>query len=145
MNWKYYIIHEWSGERRQWGELLLLPDDAFYKEEALWLTIDCLGDFNPENEANKELYYKEWYYEALQKLGNQDYWVKEEGSDFPGDSDMIIKAKNFTKDEFLYWVSILIKEKALPIIDLVAAPIEDFVGRHSQADLIYYLQKAYKT
>jgi len=143
VDWKYHIIHEWSEERCQWAELLLLPDDAIYKGEALWVTIDCLGSFDPENEVDKE--DKEWYYKALQKLADQDYWVREEGSDFPCDSDMIIKAKNFTRDEFLYWVSIWIKEKALPITELVAAPIEDFVGIHSQADLIKKKKKVYKT
>jgi hypothetical protein len=44
MNWKYFIPHIWERDREIWEDVYLLPIDGHYNEEALWLTIDALGN-----------------------------------------------------------------------------------------------------
>lgn len=43
-----------------------------------------------------------------------------------GDSNMIINAKDFSKEEFLEYVKIFIREMDIPITDLIDAPVNEF-------------------
>jgi hypothetical protein len=138
MNWKYYIMHSFKDDwRMKWAELYIIPDDPSYNGEALWVTIDCIGE-SPRHKGEDEV---KFHKEAKKLLGDADYRVCEE--DEMGDSDMLINAEDFSKDEFLEYVKIWIKKNGFQITDLISAPVEDFSGRGDNADAINEIIKNY--
>ncbi len=139
MNWKYRLIHEWpEGERTIWAELFLLPDDPNYEGEALWVTIDCVGENHGEDERDIR-----WYKKAQEKLGNLSYKIITE-EDNMGDTNMIIAASDFSKDEFLQWVKTWIRSQGLPVDELIPASLDHFTGRNQHADFIKNITDKYK-
>lgn len=73
MNWKYHILHSWPEPRQYWEDIFLLPDTPAYTDEAIWLTIDALGDVDhPESHNWSEMELDE----MLEKLGEEDYWIE---------------------------------------------------------------------
>jgi hypothetical protein len=140
MKWRYYIHHEWpDGERRKWAELFILPDDSSYDGEALWVTIDCVGEA-PGDDSDEDTIKR--YQKAQKKLGDSSYCIITEADDM-GDTNMIVAASNFSKDEFLEWVKVWIKAQGLPVSELISAPLEQFIGRHQHADFLHALIKKY--
>ncbi len=132
MRWKYLIPHTWKFPRETWADVLLLPDDPEYKGDALMLTIDALGDLSKPSIDEEE---EEFRKDALEKLGSKDYWV--------GVGRMIVRVKDFNKEEFLNFVKIWFDENGLDVSELIETTIEDFKGKHAMADLIITLQKSY--
>ena len=140
MNWIYYIHHEWpEGERMRWAELFILPDDPSYDGQALWVTIDCVGE-TPSDNSDTDLV--EWYQKAQEKLGDSAFRLIDESDDM-GDTNMVVATSDFSKDEFLNWVKTWTKATGLPIANLTPAPLDEFTGRHEHADFLRTLQKMY--
>lgn len=54
---------------------------------------------------------------------------------------MIVRANDFSKKEFLGWVKVWMREKGLPVDQLVQAPIGFFRGRSGVADGFYAMQQ----
>jgi len=134
MNWRYYIPHDWpESGRTTWEDIFILPDDPSYSGEALWLTINCLGEPPGENSGVEP---SEWA-EAAAMLGDAPYRVSDE-ADGPG-IDMIVRGVDFSEGEFLEWVKEWLRVKGIAVSELVPAPLEDFAGRLSQADFILRL------
>ncbi len=135
INWKYYIPHTWEdNEKFRWADIWLLPDKSDYKGDSLWLTIDALG--NSSDIYNEE--QKEYREEMLQKLGDRDFYCDDEKL------DMIVRADNFTKEEFLKWVKVCITHKGFPCKDLVESTFEDFKDTNEQAKVIYNISESLK-
>ena len=128
MNWKYFIPHIWEEGLTTWEDIFLLPDSPEYKDDAVWLTIDALGDVDDPESMGIPL---EAIAYRLDKLGDRDYWI--EGG------DMIARTEAFDKPEFLQWVRVWMEATGLQVDELIEAPIEDFLGRCAQADFIRML------
>jgi hypothetical protein len=137
MNWKYWIMHKWTDERFRWGEAFILPDDPEYDGDALWITIDCIG--TPEDHISHEEIV--WYEEAKTMLGNSPYYLC--ASDELGDTDLLVNAKDFTKDDFLNWILIWLQEQGIKADNLIGAPLDDFLGRHEHADFLNEIIQQY--
>lgn len=134
LDWKYHVIHTWASERLSWAEALLLPDDPAWIGEALWFTLDGLHD-SPGAQ--------EWLDQALAHLDGREFWVRDEHSEMMGDADMIVRAQDFSKEEFLEWMRVWIREKGMPVGELREAPFVEFEGRHAMADFVSDLQARY--
>jgi hypothetical protein len=130
MNWKYYIPHIWDSPRTVWEDVWLLPDDLTYSDQSLWLTVDALGDASDPSHGDER---EEFQREALEKLGDQDYWIEA--------GEMIVRTRDFTKEELLEYVSIWLRETGLPVTALVEAPREDFAETNEHARIIMSLCK----
>jgi len=130
MNWKYHIPHTWDPptQRMGWAEVWLLPNDPSYKGGSIWLTIDALAGGPDDMEPG------EFRKEALQKLGDRDFWIK--------DGDMIVRVEDFNREEFLQWVKVWIENRGLQFSGLVEAPFEDFAGTNKMARVIGPLRKS---
>jgi hypothetical protein len=125
MRWKYFIPHVWNRTRQAWEDIYLLPADELYKGQALWLTVDALGDrTNVEHGTDRE----EFQVEALKKLGDRPYLID--------GADMIVRSADFSMDELLDWVRIWLRENRLTVTDLVEASVEEFSGKAFHADLM---------
>jgi hypothetical protein len=131
MKWKYHIPHAWdpATQRMGWAEVWLLPDDPGYNGGSIWLTIDALSGGPDDVEP------AEFRREALQKLGDQDVWVK--------GSDMIVRVENFDRQEFLQWAKVWLEYTGLKVSELVEAPFEDFAGTNNMARVIKEIRKNY--
>jgi hypothetical protein len=149
MTWKYWIMHEWAeGVRFQCGELFVLPDEQSYEGQALWLTIDCVPKVRDDQNSWRwhlsEEEQIEWYETARAKLGDaQQCLIAEE--DGLGDSDMLVAAASFTREEFIEWVLVWFREQGIRAHRLVSASLEDFTGRHEHANLLGELISEYAT
>jgi hypothetical protein len=138
MKWKYHIPHVWDPptERVGWADVWLLPDDPAYNGGSLWLTIDALsgGAFDTEPGAFRA--------EALRKLGDREFWVKSEDEmSSAKDCDMIVRAENFDRAEFLGWVQKWIEHQELEFSGLIEAPFEDFADSNDMARTIKSIQQ----
>jgi hypothetical protein len=120
MKWKYYIPHQWTQPRTVWEDIWLLPANPGYAGQSIWLTIDALGDMiHPESDR------AEFQEKALAKLGDKDFWIEA--------ADMIVRAEDFDKEEFLGWVHIWLKETGFEVAELIECPITDFTGTNNHA------------
>jgi hypothetical protein len=125
MNWKYHIPHVWNTTRTVWEDVYLLPDLPDHESESIWLTIDALGDAaDPAHGSDRE----EFQREALEKLGDKEDWV--------GGADMIIRARDFSKEELLQWVKVWLRESGFPVASLEEAPFSDFAGTNQHANIL---------
>jgi hypothetical protein len=129
VTWKYCLHHTWPDGPRGWAEAFVRPDDPS-SAESLWVTIDCVGAVEEESQRSQRLHA--W-------LGDRPYRVAEDGE--AGDSDVIVNAAEFTQAEFLEWVKVWLRAKGFDVTDLVAAPLEEFAGTHSHADLLVQLTR----
>ena len=76
MNWKYFTPHAWDDRSKTWEDIFLLPDTPEYKDDAVWLTIDALGEVDdPESMGITQ----QEVTSMLEKLGDKDCWI--EGGD----------------------------------------------------------------
>ena len=130
MNWKYYIPHSWNSPRAVWEDVWLLPCDPDYKGESIWLTVDALGDASDPTHGSER---PEFQKEALEKLGQNDYWIEA--------GDMIVRARDFSKEELLEWVKTWLRETGFKVTALVEASIEEFAETNEQAKMIMSLRK----
>jgi hypothetical protein len=129
MDWKYFIPHVWERERQVWEDVYLLPLDGSDHSQALWLTVDAIG--NPEIPEHG-LDWAEFQSEALQKLGDRPFHI--EGT------DMLIRAIDFSKAELLDWVRVWLRENGRPVAGLIEGTTEDFRGKAFHADLLSNFQ-----
>jgi hypothetical protein len=114
-----------------WADVWLLPDDPRYRGGSLWLTVDALsgGAFDMEEGEFRE--------EALRKLGDAQFWSrKEDDVCSVKDSDMIVRAEDFDRAEFLGWVQKWIEHQGWSFSGLVEAPFEDFADSNHMARTI---------
>jgi hypothetical protein len=100
----------------------------------LWVTIDCVEPApgtttNPTLDEEPES-LRHW-------LGDRPYRVADNGE--AGDADLVVRARDFTKPEFLGWVEVWLRAKGLKVTELVHAPQSDFAGTHAHADLLIRL------
>ena len=129
MKWKYHIPHEWDTPRTVGEDVWLLPDDPDYKGNSIWLTIDALGDSSdPSHGSEREEFQKE----ALEKLGNKEFWID--------NADMIIRVRDFNKEELLVWVKVWLTENGFTVSDLIEAPFKEFAETNDHAKLIEQLK-----
>lgn len=135
MRWKYCIHHEWPEERTTWAEAFVRPDDPAYTGQSLWVTIDCIGEFpagtrSASSEEHETL--RNW-------LGDRPYRVAENGEQ--GDTDLLVNATDFTQAQFVDWTKVWLNDKRLAATELISAPMKEFEGTHSHADLLAHLIK----
>jgi hypothetical protein len=130
MNWKYYIPHVWDAPRTVWGDVWLLPCDPNYKGESIWLTVDALGDVSEPTHGSERAEFQK---QALERLGQSDYWIEA--------GDMIVRAKDFSKEELLEWVKTWLTATGFKVTALVEAPMEEFAETNQQARIISSLGK----
>lgn len=72
MNRKYYIINNFEyNNRLDWAELFILPADTSYTSEALFITIDCIGE-SPRNDEDEMI---ERHKERKTLIGDSDYYL----------------------------------------------------------------------
>jgi hypothetical protein len=138
VNWKYHIPHIWDPPTRRmgWAEVWLLPDDPEYRGESVWLTIDALSggpDFGVEP--------GEFRRQALEKIGERPFWIRPRGDanarlEAGADCDMLVRAEDFDREEFLKWVELWLRETGLACSGLIEAPYDDFAGSNKQARAI---------
>ena len=81
MIWRYYIPHAWGPEERMtWADVLLMPADPSYTDQALTLTVDAVPDCATPFEFDKE---------AI---------------------DLAVPVTDFSKEECLAWVERWLRE-----------------------------------
>jgi hypothetical protein len=130
MKWKYHIPHTWEppSQRMGWADVWLLPDDPAYDGDSVWLTIDALGGGADDMEPG------EFRREALEKLGGRDFWIKTaDDASSAKDCDMIVRAENFDRAEFLVWVQKWIESQGWQFSSLLQAPFEEFENSNQMA------------
>ena len=119
MKWKYYIPAEWNpDERHTWEDVWLLPDDENYRGESVWLTIDSLTsatEFVDENDRHSQLQPGEFSIDGV---------------------DMIVGVNDFSKNEFLHWVEVWLRESGFVDSELLEAAYEDFKDSNAEARAI---------
>jgi hypothetical protein len=99
----------------------------------LWVTIDCVEA--PTETTNS---VRDEESERLRQwLGERPYRVADNGE--AGDADLVVRARDFTKPEFLSWVEVWLRAKGFTVTELVEAPLSDFAGTHPHADLLIRL------
>jgi hypothetical protein len=130
MNWKYHIPHVWDSQRAVWEDVWLLPEGPSYDGGSIWLTVDALGDASDPTHGSQRAEFQK---EALKKLGHKDYWIEV--------GEMIVRAKDFSKEELLDWVKIWLIETGFEVTALVEAPPEDFAETNDHARVIMSLGK----
>ena len=117
--------HIWDTPRQVWEDIYLLPDKSDYDGQALHLTVDALGDpEDPSHGTDQE----EFHAEALKKLGSEEFWAD--------DSDMIVRARDFSKAELLEWVKLWLGDQGLRASSFIEAPLSEFEGRTSHASVV---------
>lgn len=126
MRWKYYIPHTWAeGSRTPWAEIWLLPEDDRFSGKSVCLTIDALGDASdPTHGSDRAAFQKT----ALEKLGDHDHWIH--------GAEMVVRARDFTKEEFFAWVAVWLTKTGSREGQLVAGSRNDFSGSNPVATLI---------
>lgn len=108
------------------------PADPTYTGESLWVTIDCVDTATASHSSSEDDSgtLRLW-------LGDRPYRVAENGE--AGDTDLVVNAPDFTKDEFLGWVEVWLRAKGFPVTELVDAPLSEFAGTHRHADFLIQL------
>ena len=118
MNWKYYCPRTWDEPRQVWEEVHLLPDDPSYKGEAIWLTVDALGDAqNPAHGSDRAAFQEE----ALQKLGDNAFHIEV--------SDMIVRQTDFSMPELVEFARLFLTQQGKPVNEMVEGTLDEFFGR----------------
>jgi len=116
MKWKYYIPAEWKpDERHTWEDVWLLPGDENYRGESVWLTIDSLTsatEFLDEGHQHSQLQPGEFSIDG---------------------GDMIVGVNDFSKNEFLDWVEVWLRESGFVDSELLEASYEDFKDSNPEA------------
>jgi len=125
MDWKYFIPHVWEQKRQVWEDVYLLPIDDHYNGQALWLTIDALGNVEIHEHGSDRANFRD---DALRKLGDRPFHI--EGT------DMLIRAEDFSLAELLDWARVWLRENGLPVIRLIEGTTEDFRGKAFHVDLL---------
>jgi hypothetical protein len=133
VRWKYWIHHAWPEERTQWAEAFVRPEDPTYTGDSLWVTIDCVE--TAQGKTNSAL--DEESENLRQWLGDRPYRVAANGE--AGDADLVVKARDFTRSEFLGWVEVWLRAKGFAVTELVHAPLSDFASTHPHADFLIRL------
>ena len=120
-----------------WADVWLLPDDPAYQGDSAWLTIDALGG-GPDDMGPGE-----FRREALEKLRDRDFWVKS-GDDASSvkDCDMIVRAENFDRAEFLVWVQKWLESRGWEFSGLMEAPFEDFENSNDMARTVKAIKES---
>jgi hypothetical protein len=44
MKWLYRAAHVWDGDRTEWEDIYLRPDDPSHRGDSIWLTVDAIGE-----------------------------------------------------------------------------------------------------
>src|SRR5439155_21764974 len=102
-----------------------LPVNTQYEGEAIWLTIDALGNVETsEYDSGSD----NGRSDALEKLGDRQYYID--------GTDMLIRLTDFSKEELLDWVRVWLRENGLPVTNLVEGSASDFRGKAFHADLV---------
>jgi hypothetical protein len=130
MKWRYHIPHTWEppSQRMGWADVWLLPDDPGYHGESIWLTIDALGGGADDMDRG------EFREEALNKLGDFDFWIRtSDDTSTLKDCDMIVRAEDFDRAEFLGWVQKWIETQGLKFSGLVEAGFKEFENSNEMA------------
>ncbi len=125
MIWKYFIPHTWRSDRALWEDVYLLPVDSGHEGAALWLTIDAYGDPTDPELSEGRARFQAY---ADGQLGDRDFCI--EGT------DMIVKQRDFTKEELLAWVRVWLRENQLPVTDLREGTAREFAGKAWHATLV---------
>ncbi len=138
MKWKYHIPHTWDPAtlRMGWADVWLLPDDAGYDGGSIWLTIDALAGGADDMAAG------EFRQEALRKLGDRDFWIRTgDDTGSPKDCDMIVRAEDFDRAEFLGWVKKWIESHGWTVSALTEAPFECFENTNDMARTVKAIRR----
>jgi len=117
MKRKYYIPAEWNpDERHTWEDVWVMPDDENYEGESIWLTVDSLTS-------------------AAEYLQEEERPVPQvEIGQFSIDSaDILVGAKDFSKEELLHWVEVWLKESGFSVSELIEATFEDLKNTNDEA------------
>jgi hypothetical protein len=77
----------------------------------------------------------EFQKEALQKLGDKDYWIS--------GAEMIVRARDFSREEFLEWVKVWIRNLDPNYGELIPGSYEEFNDTSREAKLIDRLLREY--
>lgn len=126
MNWKYHIPHVWEpGKRIPWTEVWLLPQDLRFSARSICLTVDALGDASDPTHGSDRLAFQK---EALGKMDNDPYWIS--------GGDMIVRVRDFGRDDFLGWVRIWLQKMDPGFGALTPGSFEEFSGTSRDAKLI---------
>jgi hypothetical protein len=107
---------------------VVVADDPTYDGESVWLTIDALSG------GADDMHPGEFRGEALQKLGDNVFWIRT-GDDrsIVKDCDMIVRAEDFDKTEFLRWVQKWIEVQGFQFSGLVEADFKEFENSNDMA------------
>lgn len=133
VDWKYCIPHTWeSGNRTPWADIWLMPQDPRFRGRSVPLTIDALGDSEDPTHGDDR---SEFQKEALQKLGDKDYWIS--------GAEMIVRARDFSREEFLEWVKVWIRNLDPNYGELIPGSYEEFNDTSREAKLIDRLLREY--
>jgi hypothetical protein len=130
VDWKYYIPHVWDGDRQIWEDIYVLPIDARYNGNAVWLTIDAVLAYRSHTEVDFDL--AESPARTLQRLGNRDFHID--------GTDMLVRAEDFSKEELLDWVRVWLRENDLAVDNLIEGNAEEFKGKAFHVDLVKQLK-----
>jgi hypothetical protein len=123
MKWKYWLYGKnWNEERRPWAEVFVRPQDPDYRGEPLWVTILCVGSLG----GNEGGPLSEWHSRLVDWLGGRPYRINMSGE--IGLSDLYVRGSDFTRDEFLGWVMVWLRDGGLPVTELVEAPLAEVLG-----------------
>ena len=125
MDWKYFIPHVWEHERQIWEDVYLLPLDGRYNGQALWLTVDALGNVEILEHGSDRA---EFQSKAQQKLGDRPFHID--------GTDMLICSEDFSKAELLDWVRVWLRENGVPVARRIEGTPEDFRGKAFHVDLL---------
>ena len=133
MKWKYHLPHEWDRPRAVWEDVYLKPDVLDYEGPSLWLTVDALGDASDPSHGSDRA---EFIREALEKLGDNDHFID--------GADMIVRARDFTREELLGWVTVWLEHEGFSVSRLVPAELGEFAGTNEHAQTVAQLIASYK-
>lgn len=130
MRWKVFTDPKWDKERRNWGEAFVWPDPAEHEGALRFLEVYCLG-VSPE--VGPKRWRPSWYSRAVKWLGDRPYRIDLSGE--LGAANLYVGASNFTRDEFLGWVVVWMRECGLIVRELVVAPLQEFAHACPDSDL----------
>ena len=109
MDWLCYFAREWDRPRQAWEDVYILPRGEPELDQALWLTINALGEL--EDSAN--------YWQGVDFRRAQASLA---GRDFRIDAtEMLVRTRDFDRAELLHWTAIWLCEIGLIVDSLVEA------------------------
>lgn len=114
--WLYQIPHVWEGDRAEWEDIYLRPDDPSYTGDSIWLTVDAIG-----KEVHPCYTEAEWRLARI-KLGGAAYSIDEAGR------KMLVRGEGFTKHELVKWAKVWLEAQGFSVEGLRAGPRAAFAG-----------------